>query len=55
VRSTPLDALANNQRRHCRPDPDNSTPATTPADSTVELAYAHYNAALKPTANTQED
>lgn len=52
---TPLDALANNQRRRCRPDPDNSTPTTAPTDSTVELAYAHYNAALNPTANTQED
>ena len=52
---TPLDALANNRRRRCRPDPDNATPATAPTDSTVELAYAQYNQVLKPTANTQED
>ncbi len=52
---TPLDALANNQRRRCRPDPENIIPPCAPADSTVELAYEQYNEALKPTANTQED
>ncbi len=51
----PLDAVANNQRRRCRPDPENLTPATASTDSTVELAYAQYNDVLKPTASTQED
>lgn len=52
---TPLNAVANNHRRRCRPDPDNATPTTVPTDSTVELTYEHYNDSLKLTLNTKED
>jgi len=51
---TPLDAIANNHRRRCRPgvDPDALITAVATTDSTVELAYEQYNesfkSALKP-------
>ncbi|VAX12127.1 hypothetical protein MNBD_GAMMA24-2836, partial [hydrothermal vent metagenome] len=48
---TPLDAVANNHRRRCRPDPENTTPTAAPADSTVEPAYEHYSDILKSTLN----
>jgi len=52
---TPLDAVANNHRRRCRPDPEKFTPASAPTDSTVELAYEQYNDVLKSTLNTEEE
>jgi len=51
---TPLDAVANNHRRRCRPDPENTTPVTAPTDSTVELAYEQFNNTLKVTLNNEE-
>lgn len=51
---TPLDAVANNHRRRCRPDPENTTPTAAPADSTVEPAYEHYSDILKSTLNKEE-
>jgi len=46
---TPLDAIANNHRRRCRPSADPDTLVTTVAakDSTVELAYEQYNESFK--------
>lgn len=50
---TPLDAIANNDRRRCRPrvdadaDPDTSTMAELATDSTVEMVYEQYKASFK--------
>ena len=51
---TPLDAVANNQRRRCRPEPQNTTPVQSPSDSTVELAYEQFNKTLQTTLNDEE-
>jgi len=46
---TPLDAIANNHRRRCRPnaDPDTLVADGAATDSTVELAYQQYNESFK--------
>jgi len=51
---TPLDAVANNQRRRCRSNPDQPILSTQPAESTVELTYEQYNKALKSTSPNKE-
>jgi len=51
---TPLDALANNHRRRCRPDSEKTIPSTVLADSTVELAYEQYTNALKSNSLNEE-